>query len=108
MSNRTRSKQIVIRCTSEEKRLIDSKIKLSNLSRTDFIIRSITEKEIIVIEDLKPFLFELRREGVNLNQCLKFTNHDEKRLPELNEAIKKCNELYSILLDVYKKRTITK
>ena len=103
MSNRTRSQQIIVRCTPEEKRLIDEKVKLSKLSRTDFIIQSITEKEITVIEDLQPLLFELRREGVNLNQCLRVANYDEKKFPELGEAIKNCNELYLKLFDIYEK-----
>ena len=103
MSNRKRSQQIVVRCTPEEKQLIDEKISLSKMSRTDFIIKSITGKNITVIEDLQPLLFELKREGVNLNQCLRVANYDENIFPELNEAIKNCNEIYLKLFEVYKK-----
>lgn len=108
MSNRKRSQQIIVRCTPEEKQLIDEKTTLSKLSRTDFIIQSITGKEITVIEDLKPILFELHREGVNLNQCLRVANYDEKILPELNEAIKNCNELYLKLFEIHKKISLEK
>ena len=101
--NRSRSVRFEFRCTPEEAKIINEKAAAAGMNRTEFLIKSLSEKEITVIEDLQPLLFELRREGVNLNQCLRVANYDENKFPELNEAIKNCNELYLKLLEIYKK-----
>ena len=103
MANRRRSKQIIVRCTPEEKQLINEKVALSKLSRTDFIILSITQKDIIVVKDLEALMFEIHREGVNLNQCLRVANYDDKVFPELREAIKTNYKLSAKLLEIVEK-----
>lgn len=100
--NRTRPEQIIIRCTADEHRLIDEKVETSGLNRTDFIIKAITEKDVVVVEDLKEILHELKRQGVNLNQILRYTHNDIRYLPHLEEAIKNCNEIYQKLFEFWK------
>ena len=90
--NLTRNKAITLRMTPEE---FDSfKTKLSRAktkNQTDFILALLHKKPIIVIEDLRPLLQELKRQGNNLNQIA-------RRLNEYNEfgegATKIMNECW--------------
>lgn len=57
-------------------------------------------KPIIVIEDLKPILVELKRQGVNLNQIAKFFNEGGPMSDEIKIMIKNCNLAYKKLFDM--------
>ena len=100
-SNRTRNRIINFRCTDEEYDFITEKIKASQRTKTKFLIDTLQKKEIVIYTDLKDVLAELKREGINLNQCLRFANHDQMRVPELNEAFKNCNNLYLKFLEIW-------
>ena len=101
--NRSRSVRFEFRCTPEEAKIINEKAAAAGMNRTEFLIKSLSEKEIKIYPGLTDVLTELKREGINLNQCLRFANHDQMRVPELNEAIKNCNELYLKFLEIWKK-----
>lgn len=66
--NRKRPKQIVIRATEEEFEKIKERVEKSGLKQNEFLLKSATGKEIIVIEGLKEITLELKRIGNNLNQ----------------------------------------
>ena len=100
--NRTRNRTINFRCTDEEYDLIMKKISASGRTNTEFLIDTLKKKKIVIYTDLTDVLTELKREGINLNQCLRVANYDENIFPELNEAIKNCNELYLKYLEIWK------
>lgn len=100
--NRTRNRTINFRCTDEEYDLIMEKISASGRTNTDFLIDTLKKKKIVIYTDITDVLTELKREGINLNQCLRFANHDKMRVPELNEAIKNCNKLYLKFFEIWK------
>lgn len=56
------------RVSERERRIIDEKVKTSGLSRTDFLIRALTDKPVVVFERTGEVLQELKRQGNNLNQ----------------------------------------
>lgn len=100
-ANRTRNRIINFRCTEGEYDLITSKIDASGRTKTEFLLDTLLDKEIVIYLGMKEVLTELKREGINLNQALRFANHDQMRLPELNEAIRNCNELYLKFLKLW-------
>lgn len=71
---RIRNKTIPFRVTEKELEIIDQKAAKAKLSRTDFLIAAALGKEITLMEDLKPILYELRRIGNNINQLTKLAN----------------------------------
>jgi len=77
MPNRERSKQLNIRLTETEIELLQKKIKKSKLSQSEYIRKSILEKNIIVIDEIKGLMVELKRVGNNLNQVTRMINTGE-------------------------------
>lgn len=80
--NRWRSRQVAFRLSPEEADLLDAKIRLSGLTKQDYIIRRLLEKEIVVMgnpkvykalkHELAAILQELQRieAGANLSDEL--------------------------------------
>lgn len=99
--NRTRNRIINFRCTDEEYDFITEKIEASQRTKTDFLLDTLQEKEIVIYKDLELMLAELKRQGINLNQALRYAHHDKNRLPELAETIRACNELYLKYLRIW-------
>ncbi len=61
---------------------------------TDFLIRSITEKQITVIKNGNEILAELKRQGNNLNQVARNNYNGIVTEEEIKECIKSLKELY--------------
>jgi len=74
--------------------------KESGLTRTDFILSIIRNENIVVIKDLQNICIELKRQGINLNQALRFA-YQYRDNNELRKAIKNCNDLYEQTKDLY-------
>jgi len=73
--NLKRNKAITIRMTPEEFSNFKAKMdKAKPKNQTDFILSLLHKKPIIVIEDLRPILQELKRHGNNLNQITRKLN----------------------------------
>lgn len=101
-THRTRDRVMAFRCTSKEFEEINNKITLSGKSKTDFLIDTLKNKDVIVYPGLKALLTELKREGINLNNALRYANYDPTKLSELHEAISNCNALYLHFLELWK------
>lgn len=71
---RSRNKSFNLRFTEEEFTEVNEKIEKSKLNRTDFILKCIRKKNIIVIDDLTAALVEIRKQGVNINQMARAIN----------------------------------
>lgn len=72
--NRTRNKSFNLRFSEKEFEELNEKIKKSKLNRTDFILKCIENKDIIVIENLTKTIVEIRKQGVNINQIARAIN----------------------------------
>ena len=67
---------------------------------TSLIVSAVTDKEIIVIDDLKNFLSELKAVGRNLNQLTTLANMGKVDTVYLTETKQELNRLYEILAAV--------
>ena len=65
-----RTEKIDFRVTPTELNKIESKVKESNMSRSEFVRNAALNKEIIVIEGLKELSRNLKGISNNLNQAL--------------------------------------
>lgn len=74
MANRKRDKQVKFYLSDEEYKFYFDKIKKANLSQTNFILKCVKGKDIIIIDGLKETLIELKRIGANVNQISKSLN----------------------------------
>lgn len=61
---------------------------------TDFIIRSITDKPITVIENGNEMLAELKRQGNNLNQVVRNSYNGLATEEETRSCIAELKKLY--------------
>ena len=97
-TKRKRPFAYTFRATAEEKELIDSKLQASGQTMTEFIIRSITNKPVVVIDGGNEMLAELKRQGNNLNQAVRncYFYHDEK--DKVLSALADCKAAYRALL----------
>ena len=88
------------RVSERERRIIDEKVKTSGLSRTDFLIRALTDKPVSVIANGGEILQELKRQGNNLNQAVRncYFYPDEK--DRVLSAAAECKRAYHALLSV--------
>jgi len=106
MANRKRSKQVKIYLSDEEYKTFIEQVKKSKLSQTDFFVKCVTKKKIVVIDTLKETLIELKRIGVNLNQISKnlnggiFQNADRELQGIKEEFAKVSDEVIGILKGV--------
>ena len=80
------------RVSERERRIIDEKVKKSGLSRTDFLIRTLTNKPVTVIANGGEILQELKRQG----NCYFYPDEKGKVL----SAVAECKRAYRALLFV--------
>lgn len=88
------------RISERERCIIDEKVKTSGSSRTDFLIRALTNKPVTVIANGGEILQELKRQGNNLNQAVQncYFYPDEK--DKVLSAAAECKRAYRTLLSV--------
>lgn len=94
IGNRTRPFAYIFRANEKEKNLIDKAIATSGLTITDFVIRSITDKPITVIENGSEILAELKRQGNNLNQITRNSYNGLATEEEIRSCIAELKKLY--------------
>ena len=94
IGNRTRPFAYIFRANEKEKNLIDKAIATSGLTMTDFVIRSIIDKPITVIEHASELLAELKRQGNNLNQAVRKGYYGIDTEWEIKSCITELKNLY--------------
>ena len=104
MGERTRAKQINFRLTEAELQKFQKNLKRSKLKQSEFLRKCVLEKEIIVIDDIKSLIFELKQIGNNLNQLTKKVNAGEvKSIDELKQMSKDLEIIGDEVLGALKK-----
>ena len=91
---RTRPYAYSFRVSADEKALIDSKVTASGLNRTDYLIRALSDKPIVSIENENEILAELKRQGNNLNQAVKNNYFGDITEKELLSVVDECKVVY--------------
>ena len=94
IARRTRPFAYNFRASEQEKNLIDTAITKSGLTITDFVIRSIIDKPITVVENGNEILAELKRQGNNLNQVVRNSYNGLATEEEIRNCIAELKKLY--------------
>ena len=98
MRNLTRNKAITLRMTQEEFDFLQNQMKrASQKTQTDFFLAVLRKKPIIVIEELKPALQELKRQGNNLNQIARKLNETNSFGESATKVMNECWKAYRTL-----------
>ena len=93
--NRRRNITLTVRLTEEEKAHIVNMATKANLSLTDYIVELSKLVPIVVPENVKPLLIELRRIGNNINQIATRANMDiyqRENFEGIRNELKKIND----------------
>ena len=67
---------------------------------TEFVIRAIMDKPIIVVENTGEILTELKRQGNNLNQAVRNYYFDNDTRTELLSCVKDLRQTYKSIVTV--------
>ena len=95
MPNLTRNKAITLRMTPDEYDRVHKKIATAaKKNQTDFFLALLDKKPIIVIEDLRPMLQELKRQGNNLNQITRKLNETNSFGESATRVMNECWKAY--------------
>ena len=95
MSNLKRNKAMTLRMTPEEYERIRKKIAIaSKKNQTDFFLALLDKKSFIVIDDLRPILQELKRQGNNLNQITRKLNESNNFGESATRVMNECWKAY--------------
>ena len=95
--NRFRKKQIILRVTEDELRIINKKAEVACLSRNGYLIKMAIEGAVIVqdLDNMRDFTNEINKIGVNINQIAKHINTTNNIYKSDIEEIKeKVEEIY--------------
>ena len=94
---------IAFRVTEEQHRMIEEKAKKLNLSKTDFIVKSCFDKEIIIVNDVRELMKELHAVGRNLNQLTTRANMKQLEVVDLKPTYLELVEIYTVLTELLKR-----
>lgn len=98
-SRRTRSEILKLRLTHEEKQLISDNALKAETNITEYILASINNSPIVVVEKIPELLVELLRQGNNLNQLVRIAHQTHSQdVFGVEEAVKKCYEAHEKLM----------
>jgi len=99
--NLTRNKAITLRMTQEEFDNFKSKMnKTKPKNQTDFILSLLHKKPVVVIEDLRPMLQELKRQGNNLNQVARNLNERSHFGENATKVMNECWKAYRAITNL--------
>ena len=109
MSNLTRHKAITLRMTPAEFEFFSNQMRIAKQkTQTDFFLAVLRKKPVIVIEDLRPVLLELKRHGNNLNQISRQLNESnifgegaKKVMNECWKAYHAITQLERVVIDAF-------
>lgn len=92
-----RTETIKARVTPTELKVIEKKLEESGYTMSAFIRKSVLGNDVIIIDDLKEFVKELKGIGRNLNQLTILSNQGKINSPNLYEARDKLDETWKLL-----------
>lgn len=91
------TRKFAFRIRESDYQVLKSKAKPGKVTMTSLIVSAVTGKEIVVIDNLKNFLSELKAIGRNLNQLTTLANMGKVNTVYLSETKQELNKLYEIL-----------
>ena len=94
--NRQRDKQINFRLSSDELEIFNKNVEKSKLKKSEYLRRCILEKEIIVIDDLKELVMEMKILSSTISSMLSSTDNKS----EVKELMAMKQELNAVFREV--------
>ena len=91
--NRQRDKQINFRLSSDELEIFNKNVEKSKLKKSEYLRRCILEKEIIVIDDLKELVMEIKILSSNMSNMLSSTDN-KSEVKELMAMKQELNDVF--------------
>lgn len=102
--NLNKNSYFSFRVSEEEKKKIDKKIEKSKLRKSDFLRKTVLEKEIIQVEGFKELAIELSRLGNNINQIAKAINLGKlEEVEEIKKLESEYKKVFEEILRISKK-----
>ncbi|MEG0273481.1 MAG: plasmid mobilization relaxosome protein MobC [Christensenella sp.] len=89
-----KTRKFAFRIAESDYQMLKTKAKRGKITMTEFLLRAITDKEIIVVDGVKEMLGELKAIGRNLNQLTILANMDRIDTVYLTETKAQLNEIY--------------
>ena len=99
---RKRNHVVPIRFSDHELSVIDANAKKAHMSRTEYLVSAGMGKPIVILDDLKPTLAELRRIGNNVNQLTRKANSGEIYVVGLTEITEQLGAVAAGLYAIQK------
>lgn len=97
-------KRLNCRVTEREYKNFEKKVEKSKLTKSEFMRKSILEKDIIVIDDVKELVSQIKAIGINLNQLTRAVNSGEiSDIRELKEMKSDLDYVWREVLQALKK-----
>lgn len=97
-------KRLNCRVTEREYKNFEKKVEKSKLTKSEFMRKSILEKDIIVIDDVKELVSQIKAIGINLNQLTRAVNSGEiSDISELKDMKSDLDYVWREVLQVLKK-----
>lgn len=98
--NRRRDHVLKIRLTVTEFEEISNFARKNRMTKTDSILNAIRNHNTIIINEMPEILYELRKQGTNLNQSVKLAHQSEgENLKDLVRASQACERAYQDLYE---------
>lgn len=99
MQKRTRNKAITLRMTEDEYNFFQGKMETAKQkNQTDFFLAVLRKRKIMVVEDLRPALIELKRQGNNLSQIARQLHEGTEFGAAARRVMNECWKAYRALL----------
>lgn len=91
---------IIIRVTKNEKEKLIKKSQKVAMSLQEYLIDQGLERDIVVIEDVKDFIYELRKIGNNINQLTHLANSGAIYTVDLSNVKQEIGKVWSAINDL--------
>ena len=92
---------ITIRVTKQEKESLIKKSQKVEMTLSEYLIEQGLERDIIIIEDVRNLVHELRKIGNNINQLTHLANSGVIRTVYLDEFKEDMKKIWTNLNDIY-------
>lgn len=99
---RKRNRTLTIRCTDDEYERIHNKAQRHKLALSDFVLKSVMDKKIIVADGLDEVAKQQKAIGRNLNQIAMLAHEGRLRSVRLDELLEQHKVVTQAVCDIAK------
>lgn len=92
-----KDKIITIRVNEKEKRKLIEKSEIAKLSLSEYLIKQVLDKDIVILDELNEVVTELRRIGNNINQLTHLANSGRIYTVDLSEVKQELGKIWNVI-----------